>query len=211
MMHPFSNLPLQGLIQADEAYFGGVKEGKRGRGSENKRIVAVAVEERTKMIDDEPTIVAGRACLEVIANASGDELANNFIETSIHTGSTIKTDGWSGYSPIDPKKYIHDPKAVCEDPDREHIKLAHRIISNVKNWLQGIFHGAVGRHLQRYLREFTYRFNRRNKIETIFARVVRNLLLGKPVLYKCLVGSKEQPRRFSAVGPSPLLSGVAVA
>jgi transposase-like protein len=210
MMHPFSNLPLQGIVEADEAYFGGKSKGKRGRGAGNKTLVTVGVEERTKIIGDEPTIVTGRALMKIVDNASSEQLVDNFIEQNITVGSVVKTDGWVGYSPIDSNKYIHFPKPAAVDPEREHLQLVHLIVGNVKSWLKCIFHGAVGRHLQRYLTEFTYRFNRRHKIDTIFGRIVRNLLLGQPVLYKRLVCSKEYLDELGGVDHSPVLASAAV-
>lgn len=187
MTHKFSNLPLKGIIQTDEAYFGGKGKGKRGRGAEKKQPVVIGVEERSKMINDEPTVIVGRALMMVVDNVSANELVDGFIETHVQPGSMVKSDGWVGYSPLDPTKFKHHVKTASEDPDRTHLKLAHQIIGNVKNWLRGIFHGAVGKHLQRYLTEFTYRLNRRNRVETIFGRLVRNLLLGEPVLYRRLI------------------------
>ena len=96
MKHPYSNLPLKGTVQADDAYVGGSAKGKRGRGAENKTLVAGAVEESEK----NPGKV-GRALFKVVENVSSEELVDNFINQNINEGSTIKTDGWKSYYKID--------------------------------------------------------------------------------------------------------------
>ncbi len=136
---------LTGIVEVDESYIGGEKAGKRGRGAENKVLVVGAVDIRGKY--------ANRLRLKVIPNASGITLLS-FIKSNVETGSTVKTDDWPSYSGLSKAGYKHS--VVTDLP---HI---HRVFSNLKTWLLGTHHGAVSKqHLQAYLNEFTFRFNRR--------------------------------------------------
>ncbi len=136
---------LTGTVEVDESYIGGEKAGKRGRGAENKVLVVGAVDIRGKY--------ANRLRLKVIPNASGITLLS-FIKSNVETGSTVKTDDWPSYSGLAKAGYKHS--IVTDLP---HI---HRVFSNLKTWLLGTHHGAVSKqHLQAYLNEFTFRFNRR--------------------------------------------------
>src|SRR5659263_764909 len=90
---------LSGYVEVDDAYIGGKSEGKRGRGSENKVPIAVAVEINGEKI--------GRIRISRISNASGESLLG-FVQDSIEKGSTVNTDGWQGYSGLSGAGYIHE-------------------------------------------------------------------------------------------------------
>lgn len=88
---------LQGVVEVDETYIGGPENGgKRGRGAENKVLVAVAVEINDNKI--------GRIRMGVIDSASSENL-HGFVQTVVEAGSTIITDGWSGYNGLSEKGY----------------------------------------------------------------------------------------------------------
>lgn len=148
---------LSGLVEVDETYVGGAKSGKAGRGAEGKTLVVVAVEDK----DDEGF---GRIRMHTVTNASGKSL-NTFIQSNIAPGSRVKTDGWSGYSKVGELGYEHIvtsgrdfEEAVGEDPT----PLCHRVISLFKRTLLNPYQGAVHPdQLDRYLEEFSFRFNRR--------------------------------------------------
>ena len=78
-------------------------------------------------------------------------------------GSLIVTDDWSGYGSLRTRGYDHHAIAECGDPEvaEEFMPIIHLVFSNLKNWLSGIHHGVSAKHLQAYLNEFTFRFNRR--------------------------------------------------
>lgn len=147
---------LNGVVEVDETYVGGEEPGKRGRGAGGKVIVAGAVDLRGKY--------ANRIRLKAIANVSGATLID-FIESNVELGSTVKTDDWKAYSGVSKAGYQH---AVLEA--LPHI---HRVFSNLKTWLLGTHHGAVReQHLQAYLNEFTFRFNRRKTPMAAFQTVL---------------------------------------
>ena len=78
-------------------------------------------------------------------------------------GSLIVTDDWSGYASLRTRGYDHHAIAECGDPEvaEQFLPVSHLVFSNLKTWLSGIHHGVSEKHLQAYLNEYTFRFNRR--------------------------------------------------
>jgi transposase-like protein len=177
---------LQGRVELDELFVGGIEEGVRGRQTETKALVAVACEERGKGI--------GRIRLRRIPDASGSSL-EAFIAEAVEPGSLVHTDGWEGYAGLTAKGYRHRV-TVAETP-RLASRLfprVHLVASLLKRWLLGTHQGAVSHaHLDYYLDEFTFRFNRRTSRSRgkLFQRLVEQALAVDPVPYKKLVGGGE--------------------
>jgi len=167
---------LSGLVEADEAYVGGPRPGRRGRGARNKSIVAVAVERRAH--------TAGSLQLDVVPDVSWASLGP-FVRGAIAAAeTTVLTDDWGGYAPFAAAGVDHEP-TVQGEPARaaEILPWAHIVISNLKTWLRGTFHGVSHKHLPRYLVEFTYRFNRRWREGELFHFVLRRAAQGDPLPY----------------------------
>lgn len=170
---------LSGVIEVDETYLGGSKSGKRGRGAEGKAIIAVVVEDKGKN-------GIGRIRLKHIEDASAATL-NGFLTEMIAPGSVIKTDGWRGYNDIEQSDIYARVVSQTHDMD-----LAHLVISLLKRWLLGTYQGAVRRsHLQYYLDEFTFRFNRRRSKSRgkLFYRLVQQSLNVDPAPLDTLKGA----------------------
>jgi len=148
---------LSGELEVDEAYVGGAREGKRGRGAFGKKIVFVAVECKRGAI--------GRIRLACIPDVSGATLKQT-VEAYIESGSIVRTDGWSGYSGLAEASYSHERvNAVPEELAEVTLPKCHLVISLLKRWILGTMQGNVGGdHLQDYLNEFTFRFNRRTSL-----------------------------------------------
>ena len=147
---------LSGIVEADETYVGGSKEGKRGRGAFGKQIVFVAAEVRGRKI--------GRIRLCHIPNVSGATLAHA-VSDVIVVGTEVRTDGWQGYSSIKEAGYEHVVLSTNSNELQNETALpkCHLVISLLKRWILGTLQGNVGKaHLQDYLNEFTFRFNRRS-------------------------------------------------
>ena len=156
---------LRGVVEVDETYIGGERSGKSGRGARGKILVAGAVEVRGRR--------AGRIRLRVIRGVSGDQLTG-FVKATVEEGSTIRTDGWAGYNGLGALGYQHKPE-VEGAPERamEILPLIHLAFSNLKTWLLGTHHGSVKKqHMQAYLNEFTFRFNRRRTPMAAFQTVL---------------------------------------
>ena len=144
---------LIGPVQVDETYIGGPRPGKRGRGAAGKTLVLVAVEDRDKRM--------GRIRLHKIKNASGASLLQA-VKGSVQLKSEVRTDGWEGYSQLSTSGYKHTIIRETTDVGKNLLPLANRVISLLKRWLQGTHQGAVRpSHLDYYLDEFVFRFNRR--------------------------------------------------
>jgi transposase-like protein len=167
---------LAGEIEVDEAYVGGCKSGKRGRGSEGKVLVAVAIE-----VKDKGT---GRLRMEPIKNASGKSLLG-FIKRNTYKGSTIITDDWKSYYNLPRCGYCHkiDGKADKSDSD-ETLPNVHRAIALLKRWLIGTHQNYTSvENLNHYLDEFVFRYNRRKSGSRglLFYRILEQSMTHSPV------------------------------
>lgn len=154
-------------VEADETWVGGRTRGE-GRGVHHKTLVAAAVEVRqqkpgTKLNPRRNGRYAGRVRIAVVPDRSADSLCG-FIESVVMPGTKIITDDWSGYIGLTKRGYAHMPIAEHGDPlvAEEFMPIIHLVFSNLKTWLRGIHHGVSPQHLQAYLNEFTFRFNRRH-------------------------------------------------
>jgi len=153
--------PLHTEVEVDEAYVGGPEAGLRGgRALVNKALVVAAVEVRGKG--------SGRVRLQVVPDASGLSLAG-FVKANVEAGALVKTDGWQGYAPLQGAGYRHRPRTQG-DPHRgtKLLPRVHRVLGNLQTWLRGTHHGVGHKHLQVYLDEFTFRFNRRRTPQAAF-------------------------------------------
>ncbi len=170
---------LIGKVEVDETFVGGKKEGKRGRGSENKSIVVIAVEILKKG--------TGRIRLQIVPTASAIDLTQ-FITNNIELGSTIATDGWKGYSGVSEKGYYHQIQRLGEKENEEQmLPNAHRVASLLKRWLLGTHQNYVSpSRLQNYLEEFIFRYNRRksNSRGLLFQRIMEQAVKHNPVKYQ---------------------------
>ena len=156
---------LCGAVEVDETYIGGERSGKAGRGAYGKVLVAGAVE----VVGTR----AGRVRLKKIRSASAEHLVG-FISGTIAEGSTVRTDGWNGYAGLEKAGYRHHAE-VEGSPERavEILPHIHLVFSNLKTWLLGTHHGSVQKqHMQAYLNEFTFRFNRRGTPMAAFQTVL---------------------------------------
>ncbi len=168
---------LSGIVEVDEAYYGGIKKGKRGRGADGKALVLIASEDK----NGKP----GRIRLRHIEDASGKCLLRA-LQEMVEPGSRIRTDGWKGYSRLQRSGYEHDVVdggscLVGEDL----LPMAHLITSLLKRWLLGTHQGAIGHsHLGYYLDEFTFRFNRRTSKSRglLFERLIAQAMTVSPVM-----------------------------
>ena len=174
---------LSGRVHVDQTYLGGLEEGVRGRRTERKSLIVLAVQE------DGPRI--GRIRMKRIPAASGGRLTA-FIEEAIEPGSTVHTDGWQGYSAVGEKGYVHEVTVVKGKPGSasELLPHVHWVVSLLKRWILGTHQGAVSHeHLEFYLDEFTFRFNRRRSANRgkLFYRLVQQAVLVEPAPYKSMV------------------------
>ena len=177
---------LSGIVEVDETYIGGeeIGKGKQGRGAEDKSLVVVATECIGKQI--------GRVRFKIIPDASKENLLS-FIEENLEYGSTVITDGWSGYASLSQnKEYEHIKKVISGTGKQAHELLphVHMVDSLVKRWINGTHQGKIStKHLEYYLDEFAFRFNR--KLSThrgkLFYRLMQQAVTTSPVTYKDII------------------------
>jgi len=159
---------LSRIVEVDETYIGGQRPGKRGRGSEGKSFVLVAAEINDSNI--------GRIRLHRIKDASSDSI-HDAISKTVNKGSIIRTDKWRGYNNLDSIGYIREIVRQSEEVGEDLLPNCHRVASLLKRWLLGTHQGAVSQeHLDYYLDEFTFRFNRRTSTHRgkLFYRLLQN-------------------------------------
>ena len=148
---------LSGKVEVDETYVGGTETEVRGRETEKKAIVVVAVEIH------EP-FGFGRVRLRQVPDVSGASLVP-FVCEMIEPGSEVLTDGWGGYNTLVEHNYIHSKTILSSSGDPAHVLMpgVHRIAALLKRWLLGTYQGSVSsKYLDYYLDEYTFRFNRRS-------------------------------------------------
>ena len=172
-MQSSGNYPLEGNIVVDELVVGGQEEGVRGRKNKKKNLVVFAIEKKGKGVS--------RLYGKVISHASSKELGK-FMVSTIAKDANIETDGWRGYTPL--KKDFPNLKQTKSEKKGSNFKQIHRVIMGFKGWLRGIHHHAE--HLQSYIDEYTYRFNRSFMKEGLFENLMNRMILGKPLTYKMI-------------------------
>ena len=180
---------LSGRVEVDETYVGGEEPGAHARQLRNKSLVAIAAQEDGRGI--------GRIRMACIPNASGLSL-RQFIGGAIEPGSVVHTDGWEGYRNLEGDTYRHEVtilRGQGKDAAIELLPRVHRIAGLLKRWLLGTHQGSVsGNHLDYYLDEFTFRFNRRKSRSRgmLFYRLVQQALDVEPSPYHSIVGGKAR-------------------
>ena len=177
--------PLAGLVEVDETVLAfHTKDDpparRRGRSPEGKMLVAGAVEVR----DGRP----GRLRLAVIEDFSAESL-HAFLGGDVGTGSRAKTDGWPAYRGA--PGLSHEPHVVGVRAAHVVLPWIHRAFSNLKTWALGVYHGLRKKHLQAYLDEFVFRFNRRRNRHAAFRTLLGIGLATQPVTYKMLIAPEQ--------------------
>ena len=173
-------------VEVDETFLGGEQPGVRGRGALGKTLVVIAVELR------EPRGY-GRARMSIIPDASAKTL-REFLITTIEPGSTVVTDGWSAYPKACRDWFVHEPYPVSGSGQDAHelLPAVHRVASLCKRWLLGTHQGAVlPEHMQSYVEEFCFRFNRRRSRARglLFYRLLQYAAGSPPLTYTQLVAN----------------------
>ena len=153
-------------VEVGETWVGGRTRGE-GRGVHHKVLVSCAVEVRHQKVGTaqdkrKDGRYAGRVRLAVAADRSARSLCG-FVESVVTPGTLVVTDEWCGFTDLRNRGYNHCSIAECGAPEvsEEFLPIIHLVFANLKTWLNGIHHGVSQQHLQAYLNEFTFRFNRR--------------------------------------------------
>ncbi len=188
---------LAGRIEVDEAYLGGPGEGAHGRKRTSKKILLVVAAQ-------EDGAGIGRVRMRRVRDASAASL-QPFVREAIAPGSVVRTDGWEGYTGLPAHGYTHEIKPLRRRPGAAVALLprVHRVVALLKRWLLGTHQGAVSpAHLDYYLDEFTFRFNRRTSRHRgkLFFRLVQQAVAVEPTPYARMVkharGRKPRDRKM---------------
>jgi transposase-like protein len=174
--------PLSRTVEVDECFVGGERHGK-GRSAGGKVLVVLAVEVRGAAI--------GRIRMAVIPNA-GAQYLEAFAAVFIRPGAHVITDGWVGYKHLGHLGFNHEVQFSKSDA----LPRVHRVISLMKRWLLGTHQGRISdKHIQAYLNEFVFRFNRRNSKSRgrLFGTLLHLCVLQKGLTYQNII-TKTMPK-----------------
>jgi transposase-like protein len=172
---------LSGIVQLDETFFGG-PNGKQGRGTyKSPAFVGVSTE-----ITQDGEIIPMFGKIQ-ITSKTNNETARQFMADFIEKSSTVVTDCFSIYNTF-PEEYEHI-KFKSDSPEgQKALEWLHVFISNTKAFIQGTYHGLSDRHLQVYMDEYCYRFNRRHYIKELFPRLLNACVNTKTITMAELIG-----------------------
>ena len=175
-----ANYKLGGILEIDDAYFGErTVTGKRGRGAAGKSCVIIAVGTREYKGKTKPSFLK----MEMVENIK-KESVKNFIDKFIAPGHHIKTDAYNSYKWLNNEGYSHEPVSILNSKDTlKYLPWVHIMIGNVKGIIKGVHHGVSPKHLQRFLAEFCYRFNRRYIENDMFSHLIKACLNSQTITF----------------------------
>lgn len=175
---------LSGRVEVDETYWGASETGGvHGRKLHNKTVIVVAAQVDGMRI--------GRIRMRRIPSAS-PRFLEDFVTSAVEPGSVVHTDGWHGYNKLPKKGYVHEVSNLAKSKKTatELLERVHRVIMLLKTWMRGTHQGAVSHeHLDYYLDEFTFRFNRRTSRSRgkLFYRLVQQAMQLAPIPYEAMI------------------------
>ncbi len=156
---------IDGEAEADETYIGGKRKGKRGRGAAGKAIVAGIAQRKGKVIAMK------------VSDAKADTLVP-FVAKHVLPATTVYNDEYPSYNQLPSKGYqhkrVHHAAGVYVNGD-VHTNSIEGFWSLVKRGLSGVYHSVSHKHLQSYLDEYSFRYNRRNDNQPMFLSFLRQV------------------------------------
>jgi transposase-like protein len=220
--------PLRGFLEADETYIGGRGDPtSRARSTVNpdKSLVVAAVEKvpapkneagkHRHAVQRQHGFFAGDARIAVLTAATGAELGA-FLKANVAAQSHLLTDGFASYRAREAGlgEYLKHTSVIQGEGANagEFFPIIHTLFSNIKAWLVGTHHGVSAKHLPRYLREWSYRFNRRNLPDGLDGYLIRRAVECATITYDqlktgTLPGGAKRVRRLPATVAEPALTG----
>ncbi len=202
MVRPERDL-LQGTVEVDEAYLA-LRRGthvrtKRASSRAHDRSNLVAIVLAVEILQPKGF---GRIRLRRIA-APTIEAVVPFVRENVQPGTKVRTDGSAIYRPLQEEGFVHDPFVLLgsKTPAHEPLPGVHRVTSLLKRWLLGTHHGAIDpRHVDYYLDEFAFRFNRRTSRSRgmLFYRLIEQSTQAAAVTYADIRDNKHPSMSLSA-------------
>ena len=193
--------PLEGVVEVDQAEIP-FRAGDTffDPGNSGKILIAGAVEvidrdtgqakprrEKAKYLDT----LSGRIRLAMIADNSAASI-EAFVRANVKRGTTLLTDGHASYSGL--TDYRHDPRVVGKMAAHVVLPWVHRVFSLVKRWGLGTYHGLRRKHVDTYLNEFVFRYNRRFYRHASFETILGLASHHEPASYWDIIG-RANPRQ----------------
>jgi len=172
---------LTGRIEMDDAYLGGERPGKRGRGADHKFPFVAAVQTSTK---GHPLQIQLRR-VPTFSSSALKAYANR----SVRPGSHVVSDGLACFNVFDRQPRTHEKIITGGGRNSTQIpafKWVNTILGKVKNAITAVFHWISEAHAPRYLAEFEYRFNRRFVLGSMIERFAYVALRTPPMPYRLL-------------------------
>ena len=193
---------LKGIVEVDETYLA------------LQRRTEARPKTRSSKVHDRSNLVAVAVAIEVLEpkgfgrvrlrriQAPTIDLLLPFVHEHIAPGSTVRTDGSPIYAPLQKQGFNHIPHVILGSnvPAHQSLPGVHRVAALLKRWLLGTHHGAVDpRHVDYYLDEFTFRFNRRTSRSRgmLFYRLIQQSAVAAPVTYADIRDNLPGQRRPS--------------
>jgi hypothetical protein len=174
-------------VEMDDAFVGGKSKNtpgtgdKSGRGT-NKAPILIAM----SFYKDRPAFLK----MKYVESVSKDEV-NRFACSFIGRGATVTTDAYTSYNDLNSKGFNHISK-IYRHEGPEFLKWLHTVISNFKSFMDGTYHGLSKNHIQSYLDEFCYRFNRRRDPLGLFDRLAFAVMEGRHLTWNDLVAPRQK-------------------
>lgn len=207
--------PLEGVVEVDQAEIP-FREGDTffEPGNAGKILVIGAVEvidrdtnqakprrKHAKYLDTR----SGRIRLAMIADNSAPSI-EAFVKANVKRGTTLLTDGHASYPGL--TGYRHDPRVVGKMAGHVVLPWIHRVFSLLKRWSLGTYHGLRRKHVDTYLNEFVFRYNRRFYRHVSFETLLGLAVDNEPTSYWGII-KRDNPRKAAARSgpPHPLHMG----
>lgn len=161
---------LKGVIEFDGTCFG-------QRKSHNQQPVLLAVESRD-WIDEKARPRSRAGFAKVLAASESRQNAQSFVNQVVEKDSLLHTDGRTIYPFLE--NVSVEARKQTAPGNEDWLPWVHKFISNAKTWIRGTHHGVRSKYLDRYLAEYTYRFNRRHDPDSLFHRTLSACVLAAP-------------------------------
>jgi len=195
---------LHGLVEVDEAYLalrrGSSVKSRRAKGQsyDNSHLVPVAI-----AVEIQQPKGFGRIRLARIQGPTMESLLP-FVHQHIEPGSQVRTDGSQIYRSLGDEGFLHDRHVIygSKAPAHEPLPGVHRVAALLKRWLLGTHHGAIDpKHVDYYLDEFTFRFNRRKSLSRgmLFYLLIQQAALAPPATYTNIRDNQHPLRKSGQI------------
>ena len=183
---------LKGVVEVDETYLAitdrAEPRSETTRQTRKSRTHQVLVVIAVELVQPKGF---GRIRLRRIDNDSQAHVLP-FVRDSVEPGAQVRTDGSAAYLELTRLGYDHQRTLMLGSDTPADVSMpgVHRVAALIKRWILGTHHGAVQpAHLDDYLEEFVFRFNRRTSASRgmLFYRLLQQAVVTDPVTYKDVV------------------------